>query len=125
MRILLLNEIKKEMPNSRALDALNTAMGRGGGNKDNGKIDFNSPEMKTIINDDKMQILKYAGLNEWNNNSKREQIRDARAMVDIVAEKGSGFGLEVAKTVQKYGYRVSEKQAYVISKTLQEWKAKL
>ena len=62
--------------------------------------------------------MQYARENRWNRNSEYSLGMNAQAqnVIDQVADGNHGFASQVAQTVRKYNYRISEKQAYVIAK---------
>lgn len=66
----------------------------------------------------KRALLTYAKADRWNNNSAYSLgFNDmAQGLIDRVANGDYGFPSEIAQTVSKYGYKISEKQAYWIAK---------
>lgn len=71
----------------------------------------------------KQAILDYARVNHWTQNSQVSFEEDIRSVIDSVADAPKlGFASQVAQTVKKYNYKVSEKQAYVIAKAATEGK---
>lgn len=70
--------------------------------------------------------LYAAGVKDRKNNNSTFAlgfVDDAQSVVDSVA-KGDSFASKVAQSVQKYGYKMSEKQAYVIAKEAVETRNK-
>lgn len=65
----------------------------------------------------KRALLSYAKADRWNKNTEyRMGFNDiAQGTIDAVANANIGFASDVAKTVAKYNYSISEKQAYVIA----------
>ena len=75
------------------------------------------------INDVKIALLRYTKEDKWNRNTEyhlgfNDQAQD---LIDDIANGDFGFASDVAKSVQKYNYSISEKQAYVIAKTAVEF----
>lgn len=66
----------------------------------------------------KRGLLNYAKTDRWNrSNDYYLGFNDqAQTVIDKVAVGNYGFPSQVAQTVKKYNYRISEKQAYVIAK---------
>lgn len=102
MRAILIKEICKEVPNSRALDALNTAMGRGGGNKDNN--DVNNDINKTPSN--KYGLQKdgtFIASNSKIFGSKVENLANAKNPPSVYLKNRNGhFETKVEKTGNIY-----------------------
>ena len=69
-------------------------------------------------------MLRYAKEDRWNNNSAYQAgfNDDAQSVIDEVAKGNYGLASDIAKTVQKYNYNISEKQAYHIAKAAVEIK---
>lgn len=76
-------------------------------------FDFGTADASTIAN----SLSRYARIDRWNENSSHKMgwEDDARAVIDNVSEINIGFASEVARTVQKYNYKISDKQAFVIA----------
>ena len=70
------------------------------------------------VQDVKRGLLNYAQIDRWNrSNDYHLGFNDqAQTVIDRVAAGNFGFPSQVAQTVKKYNYRISEKQAYVIAK---------
>ena len=70
------------------------------------------------VQDVKRGLLDYAKIDRWNrSNDYYWGFNDqAQTVIDRVAAGNFGFPSQVAQTVKKYNYRISEKQAYVIAK---------
>lgn len=66
----------------------------------------------------KTGLMQYAREDRWNRNSEYSLGMNAQAqnVIDQVADGNHGFASQVAQTVRRYNYRISEKQAYVIAK---------
>ena len=73
----------------------------------------------------KRGLLVYSKIDKWNRNTNYRLgfNDDAHSVIDDVADNNWGFASEVAKTVRKYNYRISEKQAYIIAKAAVENKS--
>ena len=67
----------------------------------------------------KRGLVDYAREDRLNRNSEYSLGMNAQAqgVIDQVADGNYGFASQVAQTVRKYNYRISEKQAYVIAKS--------
>lgn len=67
----------------------------------------------------KRGLIDYAKEDRWNRNIEYHLGMNAQAqgVIDQVADGNYGFASQVAQTVRKYNYRISEKQAYVIAKS--------
>ena len=63
----------------------------------------------------KSQLVRYIGMDRWNNNSMMDIKDEYLTLVDRVADAATGFAKDVATTVSR-SERISEKQAYVISR---------
>lgn len=63
----------------------------------------------------KQQIVRYAAIDRWNQNSHTSDQDNVLSLCDKVADAKLGFASDVAATVAKYK-KASEKQAYVIAK---------
>ena len=71
----------------------------------------------------KNALLKYARVDHWNDNSSVWMEDEVRGLIDSVSESPKlGFASQVAQSVRKYNYKISEKQAYVIAKAATEGK---
>lgn len=70
----------------------------------------------------KSGLVRYAMADKRNRNSEYRLgfNDDAQSVVDNVAKGNYGFASQVAQTVQRYNYRISEKQAYVIARAAVE-----
>lgn len=73
-------------------------------------------------------ILKNAHLDSWQRAKARyssDNIEKNYIVKDIIDDvsKNTDFASQVAQTVKKYNYRMSEKQAYVIARSAVEMKA--
>lgn len=66
----------------------------------------------------KSALVRYAKVDKWNRNTEYNlgMNDDAQWLIDQVAEGNFGFASDIANTVKKYNYSVSEKQAYWIAK---------
>lgn len=75
----------------------------------------------------KRALLYYAQENRWLRNLDYELgfNGDAQAVIDDIAKKNLGFASQVAQTVKKYNYRISEKQAYIIARAAVDIKSDL
>lgn len=81
--------------------------------------------MNAVIDTQKIQkvksfLLRYARIDRWNNNSASEFNDEAQSIIDRIAIKNYGFASEIAQTVVKYQFNISEKQAYWIAKVAVE-----
>jgi len=67
----------------------------------------------------KSALLRYAKADRWNRNTSYSMgfNDDAQTVIDLVAEGNYGFASDIATTVKKYNYSISEKQAYWIART--------
>lgn len=76
-------------------------------------FDFENVDASTVAN----SLSRYARVDKWNDNSSYRMgfEDDARMVIDNVAEINVGFASDIAKTVQKYNYKISDKQAFVIA----------
>ena len=63
----------------------------------------------------KAQLVRYIGMDRWNNNSMMDIKEVYLTLVDRVADAATGFAKDVATTVSR-SERISEKQAYVIAR---------
>ena len=63
----------------------------------------------------KSQLVRYIGMDRWNNNSMMDMKEDCMTLVSQVMHNATGFAKDVATTVDKYE-KISEKQAYIIAK---------
>ena len=92
---------------------------RGGGGKKN---DFSKVE----VNDVKQGLYTYAReyQGRYGTLSPKDYNSDAQRVVDAVADGNYGFSSQVATSVRNSGYRISEKQAYVIAKSAVDNKVK-
>ena len=71
----------------------------------------------------KKQLLEYVPMNKWNNHTDYAMgfNADAQNVVEKIAKGDYGFATKVAQTVvnspnwDKYGYKLSEKQAYILA----------
>ena len=70
----------------------------------------------------KSALVRYAKSDKWNRNSEYNlgMNDDAQWVIDMVADGSFGFASDIANTIKKYNYSVSEKQAYWIAKTAVE-----
>lgn len=70
----------------------------------------------------KSALLSYAKTDRWNNNTVYHLgfNDEAQMVIDMVADGNFGFASEIATTVRKFKYSISEKQAYWIAKTAVE-----
>lgn len=74
-------------------------------------------------------ILENAHLDSWQRAKARYSSDDieknyiVKDIIDDVISKNTEFASQVAQTVKKYNYRISEKQAYVIARSAVEGKA--
>jgi hypothetical protein len=75
---------------------------------------------KEKIQEVKSFLVRYAKIDRWNNNSSTEFNDEAQSIIEIVAKGNYGFASEIAQTVVKYNFSISEKQAYWISLTAVE-----
>lgn len=86
------------------------------------KADWELFDEKDVINEVKKSLMTYPSENRWNNsNDDRMGFIDiTQHTVNQLADGNYGFASDVAKTVQKYRYKASEKQAYVMAKAAVE-----
>jgi hypothetical protein len=70
----------------------------------------------------KSSLVRYARADRWNRNTEYNLgfNDDAQWLIEMVADGSFGFASDIASTVKKYNYSVSEKQAYWIAKTAVE-----
>ena len=87
-----------------------------GGVRSNNRSRANRPPID--VQGVKRGLLNYAKIDRWNrSNDYYLGVNDqAQTVIDRVAAGNYGFPSQVAQTVKKYNYRISEKQAYVIAK---------
>lgn len=73
----------------------------------------------------KQSLMRYAKEDRWNRNTEYNLgfNADAQSVIDDIASKKLGFASQVAQTVKKYNYRISEKQAYIIARAAIESKS--
>lgn len=94
-----------------------------GGNRGGGKKnDFSKVE----VNDVKQGLMTYAReyQGRYGTLSPKDYNSDAQRVIDVVADGNFGFASQVATSVKNSGYRISEKQAYVIARATIENKVK-
>lgn len=77
-------------------------------------------ESKERVQEVKGFILRYAQIDRWNNNSASEFNDEAQTIIELVSKGAYGFASEIAQTVVKYNFRISEKQAYWIARVAVE-----
>lgn len=65
-------------------------------------------------------LLRYAKIDKWNNNSASSFNDEAETIISLVAKASLGFASDIASTVEKNHFSVSEKQAYWIAKAAVE-----
>lgn len=95
-----------------------TSGGTRGGKKAGGG-GYPNADLQSVKN----ALLKYARVDHWNNNSSVWMEEEVRGVIDSVAESPKmGFASQVAQSVVKYNYKISEKQAFVIAKAATESK---
>lgn len=71
---------------------------------------------KANINDVARALSRYSRIKYLSRGSFQEDWQaSARMLIDDVAAQNYGFASDVAKTVKKYGYKISEKQSFVIA----------
>ena len=63
----------------------------------------------------KNALVRYIGMDRWNNNSMMDIREDYFQLVSHVMYNATGFAKDVATTVDRTG-RISEKQAYIIAR---------
>lgn len=73
---------------------------------------------KVNVNDVKQGLMTYAQeyRGRYGTLSPKEYNSDAQRVIDVVADGNYGFASQVATSVKNSGYRISEKQAYVIAR---------
>lgn len=89
--------------------------GNRGGNRGISVKGFNFSEVD--VNEVAKGLKQYAKVDRWNKNTAYSLgfNDDAQGVIDDVAKMNVGFASDVAKTVQKYNYTISDKQAFVIA----------
>lgn len=97
--------------------AKTTGGGAGGGSasKKSGARDeyFKDADVGTVAR----SLESYAKVDKWNRSSVYQAgfNDDAQGVIDEIASGNFGFASDVAKTVAKYNYKISPKQAYIIA----------
>lgn len=78
----------------------------------------NVPDIQKV----KGALVAYAREDKWNKNTAYELgfNGDAQSVIEQVANSAFGFASEIAQTVVKYNFKISEKQAYWIAKAAVE-----
>lgn len=128
MRTLLLNEIKKEMPNSRALDAFNESKGRGSSRGYNAKLTSGSNITVSDIYNDLRDLnpsqSQISSMGSFVSSSQRQIADEKRNEIANSLDKNS----LAYKIIQQAGDKFSDKQIGVIAYELNknnEYKNKL
>ena len=75
---------------------------------------------KTKIQEVKSFLVRYAKIDRWNNNSASNFNDEAQSIIERIAIGDYGFASEIAQTVVKYNFSISEKQAYWVARTAVE-----
>lgn len=93
-----------------------------GGVRTGGKVRNVRKQPAYDIQSVKRGLIRYAKEDKWNRNTEYRLgfNSDAQGVIDQVAKGNYGFASQVAETVRRYGYRISEKQAYVIARAAVE-----
>ena len=71
---------------------------------------------KTKIQEVKSFLVRYAKIDRWNNNSASNFNDEAQSIIERIAIGDYGFASEIAQTVVKYNFSISEKQAYWVAR---------
>lgn len=91
---------------------------------------YNTPEGFTDVQTVKEALMQYANQDKWNKNTEYQMgfNADAMGVIEDIAKGDHGLATTIAKDLtsrpnwDKYGARLSEKQAYVLAKAAVEGK---